>query len=125
MEYDANIQIEVVERDDMLVLVVRGELDLSAAPLLDESLAMAADTDATAIVVDLNRVSFMDSAGVHVLLQHSLSERNRDRMILTRGSPQVQRLLGLTGVERYIPFVSWPVMADGQAPPGGGRAGAS
>lgn len=125
MDKHANIEIEVVDRHDMLVVVVEGEVDLSAAPLLDESLAMAAETDATAIVVDLNRVSFLDSAGIHVLLAHSLAERNRDRMILTRGSPQVERLLGLTGVERYVPFVGWPRTADGQAPPGAARRNAS
>lgn len=120
MDYQANIDIGVIERNDMLVLVIEGELDLSAAPLLDESLAMAESTDATAIVLDLDRVSFMDSAGVHVLLQHTLSERNRDRLILTRGSSQVQRLLEITGVARYLPFVYWPELADGEQAPGAG-----
>jgi anti-sigma B factor antagonist len=122
MYEQANIEIdiEIVEGNDMLVLVVEGELDLSAAPLLDESLAMAEATDASAIVVDLDRVSFMDSAGVHVLLQHSISKANRARLVLTRGSSQVRRLLEVTGVGRYLPFVYWPELADHRRATGGG-----
>jgi anti-sigma B factor antagonist len=108
MDNSANINIDVVERNDVLVLVVEGELDLSAAPLLDESLEMAKATDATAIALDLNRVTFMDSAGVHVLLQHSLSDRGRERLILLRGSPQVRRLFEVTGVGRYLQFADRP-----------------
>jgi anti-anti-sigma factor len=57
------------------------------------------------IVLDLDRVSFMDSAGVHVLLRFAVSGRNRDRLVLSPGSPQVQRLLAVTGVRRYLSFV--------------------
>ncbi len=88
----------------MVIVSVEGEVDLCAAPLFEESLAIAAATDVPAIVLDLDRVSFMDSAGVHVLLQFSISEQNRDRLTLTRGSSQVQRLLQITGVRRYLSF---------------------
>jgi anti-sigma B factor antagonist len=108
MQLLSNIDIDLVERDDAVVVVVTGELDLCAAPEFEQSLAAVSASDASAIVVDLDRVSFMDSAAVHVLLQLSISERNRDRLALTRGSPQVQRLLELTGVRRYLSFVSSP-----------------
>ncbi len=104
----ANIEIDIVERDDVVVLVVEGELDLSAAPEFTGWLARVEDSPAPAIVIDLDRVSFMDSAGVHALLQFSVSERNRDRLTVTRGSPQVQRLLEVTGMTRYLSFAPSP-----------------
>jgi anti-sigma B factor antagonist len=100
-----NIGIDIVEHDDVVIVVVEGEVDLSAAPDFTAGLARAQDSQAPAIVVDLDRVSFMDSAGVHALLQFSISERNRDRLTLTRGSPQVQRLFEVTGMRRYLSFV--------------------
>jgi anti-sigma B factor antagonist len=103
-----NIDIEIIERDGVLVVVVEGDVDLSAAAQFEESLARAQKSDASAIIIDLDRVSFMDSAGVHVLLQASLSERNRNRLALTPGSPQVRRLLEVTGVRRYLSFVPSP-----------------
>jgi anti-sigma B factor antagonist len=105
MDQYADMGIGIVERDGAVVVVVEGEVDLCAAPELTKSLARVGASEARKIVVDLDRVSFMDSAGVHVLLQFSLSERGRNRLALTRGSPQVRRLLELTGVGRYLTFV--------------------
>jgi anti-anti-sigma factor len=108
MDQPPNIDIDIVERDGVVVVVVRGEVDLRAAPEFEQSLAQAEGSGAHAIVVDLDRVSFMDSAGVHVLLQFSISERNHGRLALTGGSPQVRRLLEVTGVRRYLSFVPSP-----------------
>lgn len=110
-----NIDIDIIERDGVVVVVVKGEVDLSAAAHFEESLARAQESEAPAIVIDLDRVSFMDSAGVHVLLQFSISERNRNRLALTPGSPQVRRLLEITGVQRYLPFVPSPELGGNQS----------
>ena len=106
MHEHSNMDIDIIERDDAVVVVVKGEVDLCAAPEFEQSLAWAGASEAPSIVLDLDRVSFMDSAGVHVLLQFSLLEANRTRLALTPGSPQVQRLLDVTGVRRYLSFVS-------------------
>ena len=116
MDYNANIGIDIVEYDDLVVVAVEGEVDLSAAGLFEESLAIARATDAATIVVDLDRVSFMDSSGVHLLLQFSISENNRGRLRLTRGSPQVRRLMEVTGARRYLPFGPPLTRADDEHP---------
>jgi anti-sigma B factor antagonist len=103
-----NLDIDIVERDDAVLVVLEGEVDLCAAPRLEESLLRAAASPAPAIVVDLDRVSFMDSAGAHVLVQFSLSEQGRGRLSLTPGPPQVSRLFDMTGVRRYLTFVGSP-----------------
>jgi anti-sigma B factor antagonist len=112
MHHNSNISIDIVEYDDLVVIAVEGEVDLSAAALFEESLAIADSTDAATIVVDLDRVSFMDSSGVHALLQFSISEDNRARLRLTRGSPQVRRLLEVTGVRRYLSVGPAPARED-------------
>jgi anti-sigma B factor antagonist len=108
MDYNANISIDIVECGELVVVAVEGNVDLDSAAVFAESLAVAEATDAAMIVVDLDRVSFMDSAGLHVLLQFSVSEDNRARLALTRGSPQVWRLFETTGVRRYLSFVASP-----------------
>ena len=105
MDWHPDIGIDIVERDDMVFVLVEGEVDLYSAPEFEQSLTTAAATDPPSIIVDLDRVSFMDSAGVHVLLQFSLTDGIRNRLALTRGSPQVRRLLDVTGVRRYLSFV--------------------
>jgi anti-sigma B factor antagonist len=104
----SNIDIDIVERDGAVVIKLEGEVDLCAAPELEQTLNRVADSRASSIVVDLDRVSFMDSAGVHVLLQFSLARGAEVGLALTHGSRQVQRLFHVTGVERYLPFVTEP-----------------
>jgi anti-sigma B factor antagonist len=108
MDGNPNIDIDIVERDGMVLVAVEGEVDLCTADVFARSLAIAEEMDTPAIVLDLDRVSFMDSAGLHVLLQFSAAERTRDRVSVTQGSPQVQRLLEVTGVRRYLSFVRSP-----------------
>jgi anti-sigma B factor antagonist len=104
----SNIDIEVVERDGVVVVSLEGEVDLCAAPELEESLNRVAASQASSIVIDLDRVSFMDSAAVHVLLQFSLAQGNGTRLAFTPGSRQVQRLFEVTGVRRYLQFAPSP-----------------
>lgn len=111
MDANPNIEIDIVERNGVVVVAVAGEVDLCAAALFARSLAVADKTDAPAIVVDLDRVSFMDSAGLHVLLQFSAAERTRERLSVTEGSPQVRRLLEVTGARRYLSFARSPAPA--------------
>jgi anti-anti-sigma factor len=101
----SHIGIDIVERDDVVVVVVEGEVDLAAVSDFTAGLARALASQAPAIVIDLDRVSFMDSAGVHALLRFSVSDGNRNRLTLTRGSPQVQRVFELTGMRRRLSFV--------------------
>ena len=113
MDEHSNIDIDIVERDGVVVVVVQGEVDLYVAPKFEESLARAGASQAPSIVVDLDRVDFMDSAGVHVLLQFWNSCRIGTQLALTPGSPQVRRLLEVTGVRRYLPLAPSPGLQPG------------
>lgn len=103
---DVPLRIETVERDGSLVLAAEGELDITTSPLLDEALALARATDAASIVVDLLRIRFIDSTGLHVLVKHASGENGRARVRVTKGSAETQRLFRLTGAEDFLPFVS-------------------
>ena len=50
-------------------VIVRGEVDISAAPQLTEALDAAIRASAGAFVVDLCDVEFLDSSGVNVLVR--------------------------------------------------------
>lgn len=71
---------------------VTGELDLATAPELATALA-GADGDVT---VDLSETTFVDPAGLRVLL--AAGER-REVRVLRRTGGAVARLLALTGTE--------------------------
>jgi anti-sigma B factor antagonist len=100
--------IRILERDRTLVVEVEGELDLATAPLLEEKLNEVESGGAPRVLLDLDRVEFMDSSGLHVLLRHVLWSEDGTRYAVTRGSAQVQRLFRASGVIDRLPYAAPP-----------------
>jgi anti-anti-sigma factor len=82
------------------LLSVRGEVDLGTAPLLREVLLTDLEHRSGPLVMDLSEVQFMDSSGVHVLvdIHRQLGPQNRRLAIACREHGQVHRLLALVGL---------------------------
>ena len=69
MESESGLLKIGVERSlDQLVLSISGELDLATAPLLQEHLLEAAQSDVSEVVVDLEHTTYIDSTGLDVLV---------------------------------------------------------
>jgi anti-sigma B factor antagonist len=86
------------------VIGVRGEIDLETAPLLRKALQPVLEDRAGAVVVDLSEVTFMDSTGVHVLVESAerLDRQNRRfAAVCCEGGP-VHRVLALVGLVERI-----------------------
>jgi anti-anti-sigma factor len=85
---------------------LQGEMDLSVIGLVDREMQRVEATDASKIVLDLDQLEFVDAAGLRLLL--SLNARscvNGGRLCIKRtSSPQVQRMLELTGVGALLPI---------------------
>jgi anti-anti-sigma factor len=80
---------------------VAGELDLVTAPQLERTLRTA-DLHARLVVLDAREVTFIDSAGVHVILDASKNaEWGGARLLLVPGAV-MERILAATGVREQI-----------------------
>ncbi len=101
------LQIEVRHDGGRGVLVLVGELDVATAERLQQAFddeALGADTS---VVLDLEGLQFIDSTGLRVILRALERCRGRGQgFAVTRGSPQVQRLLSITGVATHLPTIS-------------------
>jgi anti-sigma B factor antagonist len=88
------------DEQDATVLSVHGEIDLGTAPVLGQVLAPVLEHGNGPVVVDLSEVPFMDSTGVHVLVDalQRLTPQNRRFAIACREDGQVHRLLALVGL---------------------------
>jgi anti-sigma B factor antagonist len=95
---------QVLDRDHTLVLQIEGDLDLDTAPLLAEKLNEVEAAGPRSVTVDLNRVEFMDSSGLQVLLSRASLNGNGSRFAVTRGSAQVRRLFEVAGVIDLLTF---------------------
>jgi anti-anti-sigma factor len=92
-----------------LTLVLSGELDLISSPILAQALDRANQSDAELLVVDLRKLEFMDSTGLHLLV--TAQERARAagrRFALIRGVEHIQRLFALSGIGELLLVVDSP-----------------
>ena len=62
------LQVDRRDRDGIAILGLRGDLDISTAGLVPESVAQMVREGHTQIVVDLREVQLIDSVGVRALL---------------------------------------------------------
>jgi anti-sigma B factor antagonist len=85
---------------DVAVLSVHGEIGLDSAPVLRKFLLPVLEHQTGPVVVDLSEVAFMDSTGLHLLLDtlRRLEPQNRRLAIVCREAGQVHRLLALVGL---------------------------
>jgi anti-anti-sigma factor len=84
-------------------VLVRGEVDMATAPRLAEALDATIADGAHVIVVRLEHVSFIDSAGLGVVLKGAQRlEGVGGQLFLQGATPVVERMLKVSGIsERF------------------------
>jgi anti-sigma B factor antagonist len=97
-----------IDADDIgrrTVLSVTGEIDLISAPLLSEAIDEALDRGAVQLWIDLSRLDFMDSSGLHVLhaARHRADSLNRRLAVICPAGP-VRRLFDIAGLGELVPI---------------------
>jgi anti-sigma B factor antagonist len=103
---DAGV-LRIHREDDTwgVVLTLEGELDIGSAPELSRQLNMIEGAHPERILIDLGRLTFMDSTGLTVVVQANQSAKlNGHRLSFRNASPQVQRLLEITSLLGELTF---------------------
>ncbi len=110
-------QATVTEYAGAVSITLKGELDLLTAPELRIALNQALATDATLIVLDLRGLEFIDSIGLHVILQTDTSMRGGEaRFVIVRGNAFVQRIFDIMQLEGRLELVDDPASVLPQGP---------
>jgi anti-sigma B factor antagonist len=92
-----------------------GELDRSTADRLGSALD-AARADGVMVLLDLSAVSFIDSAGLRVLVRSARAGDTHDwAFYIVRASRAVWRLVELSGTRSELPLVA-PLLRQRQDP---------
>jgi anti-anti-sigma factor len=96
-----------VDPDRTVVRVApAGELDMASRGALDARLQELWESGWTSVVVDLRGLTFMDSSGVHLLLDHHRrASAAGARLSFIDGTPTVARTLRLCGVDELFDYV--------------------
>lgn len=103
------LEIQTESHGRTLVVSLAGEFDLSGLRDFQRELAEVRAPEVTRVAVDLRDLAFMGASGLRALLAvQARSERDGFELFVVRGSPQVQRVFEMTGVDRRLAFIDSP-----------------
>jgi anti-sigma B factor antagonist len=88
-----------------VVLALHGDLDVAAAPQLEKLLDNLRSEGHGYVMLDLRELSFVDSAGVSVLIKAKKeAARDGSQFVLSRPTAQVHRVFALVGMVDWLAF---------------------
>lgn len=99
--------VTVLEHGTTRTVAVAGEVDIATAGEVRAALAVALPTAAETVVLDLGGVTFLDSSGVHAVLdavRHAQALGRR--FVVLPGPAPVHEVFELAGVTGHVPFAS-------------------
>ena len=106
------MKIEVQERDGATVVVIDGDVDMSTAPELRQSLQRLVSDSKTPIVIDLSSVPYIDSSGLATLVEcYQGTKRFQGTMALAGLSETVLEVFRMTHLDKH--FTIYQSVEDG------------
>ena len=116
MPATTDLDVTVLDDDTTRFVALRGDVDIAtvgrAAVVLLDALLTGYET----VVLDLARVTFLDSCGLHLAMNATqVAAAQGVRFVVVPGPPHVQRIFALTGVGSVVPFAARPRLRSSAA----------
>jgi anti-anti-sigma factor len=90
---------------DVAVAAVEGEVDASNAADVGDGLRAAVSNESKALVVDLTRAAYLDSAAINLMFALAMDLRERQQrlhLVVDPASP-IARAIAITGLDTAVP----------------------
>ena len=100
------LEVRTEDRDGLVHVALMGELDLSTVAKVQEALRKIEAGAPPTLVVDLSKLTFLDSTGLRCIV--TADERAREagrRVVIVRGPDPVQRVFAITRLEERLEMV--------------------
>jgi len=100
------LDVRTEDRDGLVHMALVGELDLSSVAKVQEELRRIEAGSPPTLVLDLSKLSFLDSTGLRCIV--TADERAREggrRIVIVRGPDAVQRVFTITRLEERLEIV--------------------
>ncbi|SHH20252.1 anti-anti-sigma regulatory factor, SpoIIAA [Thermosyntropha lipolytica DSM 11003] len=103
---DSQVDVEIKMVRNTLVIRVNGELDMVMAEKLKKEMEARLDEgEVKNLIVNLEKVTFIDSSGLGVIIAgYKKVMAANGRMYIVGAKPNVKRILILSGVSKLIPI---------------------
>jgi anti-anti-sigma factor len=110
------LEVESAERDGLVHVSLRGELDLSTVGKVDDELQNVEGARPKVVLLDLSNLTFLDSTGLRCVVR--ADERAREegrRFVIVKGPEAVQRVFEITRLEERLELVDDAAAVDSGA----------
>ena len=100
------LDVSTEDRDGLVHVALVGELDLSTVAKVQEELRRIEAYSPATVVVDLSKVTVLDSTGLRCIV--TADERAREdgrRVVIVRGPDAVQRVFAITRLDDRLEMV--------------------
>jgi anti-sigma B factor antagonist len=100
-----NLDLETSKQGETSVISLRGEIDVYTAPRLRQALIDLVEGGARDIVVDMDKVDFLDSTGLGVLvggLKRVKSNEGDMKLVVTQD--RIMKIFDITGLAKVFPM---------------------
>jgi anti-anti-sigma factor len=100
------LTIDVVPAEGACVVQLVGELDLDSVPFLTNKLDRMIAARTGTLIVDLERLEFIDSAGLQYLFATArAAAADGDALRFRRATGHVEQMLQLTDIKKQLRFI--------------------
>jgi anti-anti-sigma factor len=104
--FPGELGITASEQGTTTTISLRGEWDLAHEPAIRRVINDVLERSPECVVLDLARLSFIDSTGVHAVIGlHKRAEHQGARVVIVPGPRAVQRIFELVGLTEVLPFL--------------------
>ena len=100
------LDVTTEDRNGLVHMALVGELDLSSVAKVQEELRRIEAAAPSTLVVDLSKLTFLDSTGLRCIVTADERARNEGRrIVIVRGPDAVQRVFSITRLEERLDIV--------------------
>ncbi|RMF58122.1 MAG: anti-sigma factor antagonist [Calditrichaeota bacterium] len=99
-------QVATRVRDDVAIIDIKGEVTSFAEQVLEDAYAQLTDAGFTCIGFNFSDVSYINSAGMAILIGILTKSRKRNQTLLAWGlTEHFQKIFGMVGITKYMPHL--------------------
>jgi anti-anti-sigma factor len=107
------LEVESTERDGLVHVSLRGELDLSTVGKVDDELKSVEGAGPKIVLLDLSNLTFLDSTGLRCVVRADDRAREEGRrLVVVKGPEAVQRVFEITRLEDRLELVDDAAAVD-------------
>ena len=100
------LEVDTQEREGLVQVSLRGELDLSTVDKVEHELRRIEDRADELIVLDLSGLTFLDSTGLRLMVTADQRARKAGRRVaLVKGPETVHRVFTITKLDERLEMV--------------------